>query len=141
MAATKSAHRGSQSAEPAAKSVRRGSQSASPATKSAQEPHVEKSRFTAPAQKSERLKDHHHVQSADQSWTAHQAWTADHWHLQVNPLRSLAPVTKSPLWTTKARGFPCACHEKCARHHNESAVATSSRSSHPDFANLRIREA
>ena len=34
------------------------------------------------------------------------------------PLRSLAPVTKSPLWSTKTRGFPCACHEKspsCAK--------------------------
>ena len=33
-------------------------------------------------------------------------------HMEVKPLRSLAPVTKSRLWSTKARGFPCACHEK-----------------------------
>ena len=36
-------------------------------------------------------------------------------HFEVKPLRSLAPVTKSRLWTTKTRGFPHACHEKCAK--------------------------
>ena len=33
-------------------------------------------------------------------------------HFEVRQLRSLAPVTKSRLWSTKTRGFPCACHEK-----------------------------
>ena len=48
-------------------------------------------------------------------------------HFEVKPLRSLLPVTKSRLGTTKTRGFPCACHHhdrKCARHHNESAAPT-----------------
>ena len=40
---------------PATKSAHRGSQSAVPATKSANEPHVQKSRFTAPVTKSELL--------------------------------------------------------------------------------------
>ena len=33
-------------------------------------------------------------------------------HFEVKHVRSLAPVTKSRLWTTKTRGFPCTCHEK-----------------------------
>ena len=33
-------------------------------------------------------------------------------HFEIKHLRSLAPVTKSRLWSTKTRGFPCACHEK-----------------------------
>ena len=32
-------------------------------------------------------------------------------HFEVTRLRSLAPVMKSRHWTTKARGFTCACHE------------------------------
>ena len=106
--ATKSALRGSQSAVPATKSALRGSHSAVPATKSANEPHVQKSRFTAPVTKSELLDDHHHVQSA-----APATKTA----FRSSPA-SLAPVTKSRLWSTKTRGFPCACHEKsppCAK--------------------------
>ena len=51
----------------------------------ASEPHVQKSRFTAPVTKSERLEDHHHVQSA-------------------------APATKSALRCNTAP-IPCACHE------------------------------
>ena len=35
-----------------------------------------------------------------------------HCKICISKLRSLAPVTKSRLSTTKARGFPCACHEK-----------------------------
>ena len=101
------------------------SQSAVPATKSANEPHVQKSRFTAPVTKSELPDDHHHVQSA-------------------------APATKTAL-RSKTAPIPCTCHEKstlehqntrfplrlprkvttmyrkCARHHNESAVARSTR--------------
>ena len=46
--ATKSALRGSPSAAPATKSALRGSPITAPATKSANEPHVQKSRFTAP---------------------------------------------------------------------------------------------
>ena len=58
-------------------------------------------------------------------------------HFEVKQLRSLAPGPK-------ARGFPCACHEnvpKCARRHNESAVARSSRCRQADFASLRSRNA
>ena len=33
-------------------------------------------------------------------------------HFEVKPVRPLAPVTKSRLWATKARGFPYACQEK-----------------------------
>ena len=33
-------------------------------------------------------------------------------HFEVKQLRTLAPVTKSRLWSTKTQGFPCACHEK-----------------------------
>ena len=61
-----------------------------------------------------------------------------------DPLR--ACHEKSRLWPPK-RGFPCACHasdhraQKCARRHNESAVATSTRRDHPDFASLRSRHA
>ena len=39
-------------------------------------------------------------------------WVVRVVNFEVKPLRSLAPVTKSRLWTTKTRGFPCACHEK-----------------------------
>ena len=121
--ATKSALRSSQSAAPATKSALHGSQSTAPATKN--EPHVQKSRFTAPVAKSESLEDHRHVQSA-------------------------APATKSAL-RSKAALIPCTLHlsrkvdfgppkhevslppatksdhhvRKCARHHNESAVTTS----------------
>ena len=98
--ATKSALRSSQSALRATKSAVRSSQRAVPATKFADEPHVQKSRLTALVTKSERLKDHHmsKVLRLPQDL-----------HFEVKPLRSLAPVTKSRLWTTKARSFPCAC--------------------------------
>ena len=43
---------------------------------------------------------------------------------------SLAPATKSDHHA-----------RKCARHHNESTVATSTRASPPDFASLRSRNA
>ena len=129
-------HLRAQSAVPAAKSAHRGSQSAAPATKSANEPLVQKSRFTAPVTKSERREDHRHVQSAE-------------------------PATKSAL-RSAAAPIPLICHEKstldsqstrfplhlpqnhvqkCARRHNESAVATSTRRGPPDFATLRIRNA
>ena len=64
-------------------------------------------------------------------------------HFQVKPLRSLAPVTKSRLWTVDhevslAIATKSDHHvRKCARHHNESAVATSTRTSPPDSASLR----
>ena len=53
-------------------------------------------------------------------------------HVKVKPLRSLAPVMKSRLSTTKTRGLAPAAKSdhhvrKCARHHNESAVARSTR--------------
>ena len=72
-------------------------------------------------------------------------------HFEVKPLRSFSPVTKSLLWTTKDTRFPLRLPRevttmsenvrKCARHHYESAVATSTRSSQPDFASLRSRSA
>ena len=103
------------------------------ASKSANEPHVQQSRFTAPVTKSELLDDHQHVRSA-------------------------APATKTPFRSNTAP-IPCTCHEKstlkhqkmvspapatksdhhvpkCARHHNESAVARSTRRRHPDSASL-----
>ena len=123
--ATKSALRCSQSAAPATKSARQGPRSTAPARKAANEPH-------APVTKSERLEDHDHVQST---------------------------VTKSAL-RSKAAPIPCTCHEKstldhqntrfplrlprsgrCARHHNKSAVARSTRRNHPDFASLRSQNA
>ena len=83
---TKSALRGAPSAAPGTKSALRGSQSAVPVTKPANEPQVQTPEFTAPVTKSERLEDHHHVQSA-------------------------APATKS-AFRSKAAPIPCACHEK-----------------------------
>ena len=63
-------------------------------------------------------------------------------HFEVKQLRSLAPVTKSRLWSTKARGFPSDHHvRKCARRHNESAVVRSARPGRPDFVSLRSRNA
>ena len=56
------------------------------------EPHVEKSHFTPPVTKIERVEDHHHIQSAAPATKS---------ALRSKPLRSLAPVTKSRLWTTK----------------------------------------
>ena len=119
--ATKSALRGSPSAVPARKSALQGSPSAAPATKSANKPHVQKSRFTAPVTDSEIVDDHHHVESA-------------------------VPATKNciskynssePLHLSRKVDFGAPKHEvslaaatksnhhvrKCARHHNESAVA------------------
>ena len=78
---------------PATKSALRGSPSSVPALESANKPHVEKSRFTAPVTKSDRLEDHHHVQSAGHATKS---------DFLNKPLRSLAPVTKSRLWTTKS---------------------------------------
>ena len=37
-------------------------------------------------------------------------------HFKVKQLRSLAPATKSRFWS-KARGFPCPCHEKYQNAH------------------------
>ena len=153
-ATTNSAHRGSQSAAPVTKSslsikIREGHRFGSLGARALlsskngcrrrartdPKPHVEKTGFAAPVTRSERLEDHHHVQSA-------------------------APATKSALLSM----IPCTCHQKStldhqnmrfplclprkvttmsenARGHNESAVARSTRSSHPDFASLRSRNA
>ena len=150
--ATKSALRGSPSAVPATKSAFRGSpgaafrgsQSTAPATKSANEPQVQKLRFMAPVTK-ERLEDDHDSDH-DQSTTLPRRL-----HFDAKPLGSLAPITKSRLWTTKTRGFPLRLprkvttmsenSRKCARRHNESTVATSARRGHPDFASLRSQNA
>ena len=95
------------------------------ATKSANEPHVQKSRFTAPVTKSELLDDHHHVQNAAPATkTAFRSKTAPipctcHEKSTLDPPKhevSLAPATKSDHHV-----------QKCARHHNESAVARSTR--------------
>ena len=44
-------------------------------------------------------------------------------------IRSLAPATTSRLWSTKARGFPCACHEMyvtmCENAHGTTTRAQS----------------
>ena len=131
--------RGSPSAAPATKSARRGS-SAVLATKSANEPHVRKSRFTAPVTKSELLDDHRHVQSAAPA-------TKSALRSEVKPLRSLAPVTTSRLWAPKhevsiAPATKSDHHvRKCARRHNESAVARSARGRQADFVSLRSRNA
>ena len=66
------------------KSALQGPQSTAPATKAANEPRVQKSRFTAPVTKSERVEDHRHVLRLPRNL-----------HFEVKPLRSLAPVTKS----------------------------------------------
>ena len=105
---TNSARQGSQSAVPAGKSARRDSQSAVPvtkSTKSANEPHVEK-HCTCHSLKITTMSKVLHLPRKMQ--------------FKVKPLRSLAPVTKSRLTTTKTRGFSCACHEKsppCAKMH------------------------
>ena len=63
-------------------------------------------------------------------------------HFEVKPLRSLAPLPTSRLWTTKFSLAPATTSvRKCARHDNESAVTTSTRRRHPDFASLRSRNA
>ena len=62
-------------------------------------------------------------------------------HFEVKPLRSLAPVGKSRLWTTLAPATKSDHVRKCAWHHNKSAVATRTRRGHPDFASLRSRSA
>ena len=111
---------------------------AGPATKSANEPQVQKLRFTAPVTKSERLDDHHHVQSAAPAsalrskaapipCACHEKSTLDHQKHQV----SLVPAMKSDHHHVR----------KCTRHHNKSAVARSTRRGHPDFASLRSRNA
>ena len=77
-------------------------------------------------------------------------------HFEVH--KSAVPATKCAL-RSKAAPIPCTCHEKptldhqstrtksdhhvrkCARHHNKSATATSTRRGHPDFASVRSRNA
>ena len=57
-------------------------------------------------------------------------------HFEGKQLRSLSPVTKSRPWSTSlAPATKSDPHvRKCARHHNESAVARSTRRGHPDAA-------
>ena len=153
--ATKSALQGPQSAAPATKSAhqdthhavlpRRFAARALPKTRSTSQKaafargflrflkssHMSKSRLTAPATKSERAEDQHHVQST--------APATINLYIDIKPLQSPAPVTKSSHQNTK---FPFRLprksdHQvrKCARHHNESAVPNSTR------ASLRSRNA
>ena len=101
----------------ATKSALQGPPSPAPATKSANEPHGQKSRFTAPVTKSERVEDHHHVQSP-------------------------APATKSAL-RSKTAPIPCTCHEKSTLDHqitrfpvttmseNACSATTRAQSRHP----------
>ena len=58
-------------------------------------------------------------------------------HIEVKPLRPPAPVTKSRVWITRAATKSDHNARKCARRHNESAVATSTRRAPPDFASLK----
>ena len=66
-------------------------------------------------------------------------------HFEVKPLRSLAPFRKNRLEPPRhevslAPATKSGHHvRKCARHHNESPVATSTRASPPDSASLRSK--
>ena len=110
-----------QSATPATKSVLQGPQSIRYC--SCHLPHVEKSRCTAPVTKSERVEDHHHV---------HSAASATKSALQSKPLRSLASVTKSRLWTTKSTRFPL---------HLPRKVTTMSQNAHGTTTRAQSRQA
>ena len=112
--ATKSALRGSQSAVPATKSAHRGSQSAVPATKSANEPHVQKSKSH------DSLRMSRNLSSSTITALSKVLHLPRNLHLEVKPLRSLAPVTKSRLWTTKTRGYQL--------HEQDMKLSTSLRS-------------
>ena len=64
-------------------------------------------------------------------------------HFEVKQLGSLAPVTKSRLGALKHAPATKSDHHvpKCARHHNESAVARSTRCRQADFVSLRSQNA
>ena len=129
MPATKSALQASQSAAPATKSALRNlhfevTKYTAPATISENEPRVEKSPFTAPVhvQKMLRLTRDLHFEGKPLSDPCHK--------VDFGPPKhdvSLAPATKSDHHV-----------RKCARRHNESAVATSTHRGPPDFASLPI---
>ena len=70
--------------------------------------HVQMSRFTAPVTKSELLDDHH------MSKVVHLPRKL---HLEVKPFRSLAPVTKSRLWSAKTRGEVSLAPATISDHH------------------------
>ena len=133
----KVALRGSQSAMPATKSALRGSQGTIPATNSANEPHVLKSRFITCRKISARRRS----PPCPKCRACHEICTSK--------LTAPIPCTcheKSTL--TKTRGFPCTCHDESDHHvrkriwhHNESAVARSTRRGPPDFVSLRSRNA
>ena len=125
--ATKSAHRGSQSAVTVRKSALRGSQSAVPATKSA-------------------LRGHKVLCLARNPQTGHMSKSHESLHSSRNQSASMPFEVKhsDPLRLSRKADFGPPKHEvflQCARHHNESALATSTRSSHPDFASVRSRNA
>ena len=115
---TKSARRGSQSAAPVTKSALRGSQSAVPATKSALRGSPQVLCLPRNLQTSHMWKSYDSLhlsrnQSASTITTMSKLLHLPrNLHFEVKPLQSLAPVTKSRLWTSKARDFPCACQEK-----------------------------
>ena len=86
--ATKSALQGHKvprlSTAPATKSALQGPQSTAPVTTSENEPHVQKSRFTSRVTKSEHVEDY-------QCCACHEIYR--NLHIEVKPLRPLAPVT------------------------------------------------
>ena len=100
------------------------------------EPHVQKSRFTAPATKPEHAEESHHVQST--------ALAKKSVHRRKAAPISCTRYKISRLWTTKSLA-PATNNDhqvrKCARHHNESAVLKNTRASPPDFGSLRSRNA
>ena len=125
--ATKSAHQGPQSTAPATKCALQGPQSTAPAMISENESHVTKSRFTAPATKSEHSEDHHHVQSsapatkseldAPISCARHEKSTLDHQDTRF-PLprkvitKSCKTCTPPPSSTVPGQRFARSCAEK-----------------------------
>ena len=70
-------------------------------------------------------------------------------NLSSSKITSGAAPATNIAFGSKTAPIPCACHEKStlkhqstsARHHNESAVARSTRRGHPDSASLRSRNA
>ena len=133
--ATKSALRGSQSAVPATKSALLGSQSAVYT-----EPHT----IHCTCRSRNEIRGPRRSPPCPKRCACHEI--IRNLHFEVKPLRSLAPVTnKVDFGPPKHEVFLAPATKsdhharKCARRYNESAVATSTRRRHPDFASLRTR--
>ena len=99
------------------------------------EPHVQKSRFTAPVTKSELLNDHHVQSDAPATKPAFRTRTSPICHEKsaLEHQNTRFPLRLPPRKVTTV--------PKCARRHNESAVARSTRRGPPDSASLRSRNA